>query len=137
MVPLLSARRPAGCATSRTAEPLDGQGKIFAAIAEFTAEGLAILPRSFVMLLTGLDGVAVTARSDPDQKMLQAALRGDAEAAAALTRAAADLVWSACVRVTRARAETEEAFRDVMTELRADGFARLKVMTGAHACAST
>ena len=130
MVPLLSVRRPAGCAASRTTAPLDGQGKIFCAIAEFTAEGLAILPRSFVMLLAGLDGVAVTARTDPDQKMLQAALRGDAEAAAALTRAAADLVWSACLRVTRARAETEEAFRDVMTELRADRFARLKGYDG-------
>ena len=72
----------------------------------------------------------MTARTDPDQKMLQAALRGDAEAAAALTRAAADLVWSACLRVTRARAETEEAFRDVMTELRADRFARLKGYDG-------
>jgi RNA polymerase primary sigma factor len=75
----------------------------------------------------------VTARSDPDQKMLQAALRGDAEAAAALTRSAADLVWSACLRVTRAHAETEEAFRDVITGLRAEGFARLKGYDG-RAC---
>ena len=72
----------------------------------------------------------MTARSDPDQEMLQAALRGDAGAAAALLRAAADLVWSGCVHVTRARAETEEAFRDVMTGLRADGFARLKGYDG-------
>ena len=75
----------------------------------------------------------MSARSDPDQKMLQAALRGDAEAAAALTRSAADLVWTACLRVTRARAETEEAFRDVMTGLRAEGFARLKGYDG-RAC---
>ena len=72
----------------------------------------------------------MTVCSDPDQQTLQAALRGDAEAGAALTRAAADLVWTACVRVTRTRAETEEAFRDVMTGLRADGFARLKGYDG-------
>jgi RNA polymerase primary sigma factor len=49
---------------------------------------------------------------------------------AALTRVAADLVWSACVRITRGRAETEEVFRDVMTSLRAGGFARLRGYDG-------
>jgi RNA polymerase primary sigma factor len=62
--------------------------------------------------------------------MLLAALRGDTQAAAALTQAAADLVWTACVRVTRDRAETEAAFRDVMASLRASGFARLKGYDG-------
>jgi RNA polymerase primary sigma factor len=72
----------------------------------------------------------VTACCDPDQKTLQAALKGDIEAAAAFTRAAADLVWNACQRVTRSEAETEEAFREVMAALRADGFARLKGYDG-------
>lgn len=49
---------------------------------------------------------------------------------AALTRVAADLVWTACVRVTRGRAETEEVFRDVMTSLRAGGFVRLSGYDG-------
>jgi RNA polymerase sigma factor (sigma-70 family) len=69
-------------------------------------------------------------RSDPDQELLHAALAGDPEAAVELTRAAADLVWSACLRVTRTRAETEAAFRDVMTGLRAGAFARLKGYDG-------
>jgi len=72
----------------------------------------------------------VTAHSDPDREILRAALRADAGAAEALTRTAADLVWSACVRVTRGGAETEEVFRDVMTGLRADGFARLRGYDG-------
>lgn len=72
----------------------------------------------------------MTARFDPDQKTLQAALQGDAEAAAAFTRAAADLVWSACLRVTCTQAETEEAFREVMAALRTGGFARLKGYDG-------
>jgi RNA polymerase primary sigma factor len=79
---------------------------------------------------TGLDGEFVTAHSDPDREILRAALRADAGAAEALTRTAADLVWSACVRVTRGGAETEEVFRDVMTGLRADGFARLRGYDG-------
>ena len=74
----------------------------------------------------GPDGGSVTAYSDPERELLGAALRGDAGAAATLTRALADLVWTACLRVTRDGAETEAAFRDVMAALRADGFARLK-----------
>jgi RNA polymerase primary sigma factor len=61
-----------------------------------------------------------------ERALVAAALRGDAAAAAALTRVAADLVWTACVRLTPGRAETEAAFRDVMAALRADDFARLK-----------
>lgn len=76
------------------------------------------------------DGGNVKEPGESDQRILFAALRGDANAAAALTRLAADLVWSACVRVTRDRAETEAAFRDVMAGLRADGFARLKGYDG-------
>jgi RNA polymerase primary sigma factor len=72
----------------------------------------------------------VTAYSDPERELLGAALRGDAGAAATLTRALADLVWTACLRVTRDGAETEAAFRDVMAALRADGFARLKGFDG-------
>jgi RNA polymerase primary sigma factor len=68
----------------------------------------------------------VTAPADPERGLLGAALRGDAGAAAALTRALADLVWTACLRVTHDGVETEAAFRDVMARLRADGFARLK-----------
>ena len=72
----------------------------------------------------------MTAPADSERELLGAALRGDAGAAAALTRAAADLVWTACVRITPARVEAEAAFRDVMTALRADGFARLKGYDG-------
>jgi RNA polymerase primary sigma factor len=72
----------------------------------------------------------VTAHSDPERELLAAALRGDAGAAAALTRAIADLVWTACLRVTQDRSETEAAFRDVMAGLRADGFSRLKGFDG-------
>ena len=93
-------------------------------------EGLEISPRLSVTVRTGLDGESVTAHSDPDREILRAALRGDAAAVAALTRVAADLVWTACVRVTRGRAETEEVFRDVMTSLRAGGFVRLSGYDG-------
>src|SRR5664280_3736496 len=78
----------------------------------------------------GLDGETVTAHADPERELLTAALRGGAGAAATLTRALADLVWTACMRVTQDRAETESAFRDVMASLRADGFARLKGFDG-------
>lgn len=61
----------------------------------------------------------------PDHQLLAAALRGDATAAVELTRALADLVWTACGLVTQGRADTESAFRTVMSALRADGFARL------------
>jgi DNA-directed RNA polymerase specialized sigma24 family protein len=112
------------------AEALDGQGKIFAAILGLTS-GLEISSRSSARSLRrARPGGSVTACCDPDQKTLQAALKGDMEAAAAFTRAAADLVWNACQRVTRSEAETEEAFREVMAALRADGFARLKGYDG-------
>ncbi len=72
----------------------------------------------------------MTAHADPERELLGVALRGDTGAAATLTRALADLVWTACLRVTQDRAETEAAFRDVMAALRADGFARLKGFDG-------
>src|SRR5580658_1959030 len=72
----------------------------------------------------------MTAHADPERELLAGALRGDAGAAAALTRALADLVWTACLHVTRDGTETEAAFRDVMARLRADGFARLQSFDG-------
>lgn len=72
----------------------------------------------------------MTAAADPERELLGAARKGDAAAAATLTRAIADLVWTACLRVTHDRAETEAAFRDVTAALRADGFARLKGFDG-------
>jgi RNA polymerase primary sigma factor len=72
----------------------------------------------------------VTAQTDPERELLDAALRGDAAAATGLTRAIADLAWTACLRVTRGGAETETAFREVMAALRADRFARLKGFDG-------
>lgn len=70
------------------------------------------------------------ARFDPDRSLLAAARNGDVAATDGVIRAAADLVWTACVRVTRARAESEAAFRDVMAALRADNFARLRGYDG-------
>jgi RNA polymerase primary sigma factor len=75
-------------------------------------------------------GEFVTAHADPERELLGAALRGDAAAAADLTRAVADLVWTACLRVSRGKGETEAAFREVMGALRADGFARLRGFDG-------
>lgn len=72
----------------------------------------------------------VTAYFEPDRGLLAAALRGDAEASRRLLRAVADVVWTACRRVTGDRGETEVAFRDVMAALRADGFFRLKGYDG-------
>jgi RNA polymerase primary sigma factor len=88
------------------------------------------LPRLPVTGSIGPDGGSVTAHADPERELLGAALRGDAGAAATLTRAVADLVWTACLRVTRDRAETEATFRDVMAALCADGFVRLKGFDG-------
>ena len=61
----------------------------------------------------------------PHWRAKAAARRGEAAAGAALTRAIADVVWTACHHVTHSRAETETAFREVMGAIRADGFARL------------
>jgi RNA polymerase primary sigma factor len=72
----------------------------------------------------------VTAPLDPDQALLAAALRGTAGAAEDLVRSLADLVWTACGRVTRDAADAEVAFREVMAGLRADGFSRLKDYDG-------
>lgn len=47
-----------------------------------------------------------------------------------MTRAIADTVWTACVRVTQSGEDAEAAFRDVMSALRADGFARLRGYDG-------
>src|SRR5436309_1122135 len=103
---------------------------IFLPARQKTARGLEILPRLTVTGSAGPDGVSVTAHADPERDLVGTALRGDAGAAATLTRAIADTVWTACLRVTRDRAETEAAFRDVMTALRADSFARLKGFDG-------
>jgi DNA-directed RNA polymerase specialized sigma24 family protein len=72
----------------------------------------------------------VTAPPDPDKALLAAALRGAAGAAEDLTRAMADLVWTASGRVTRDSADTEAAFREVMAGLAANRFARLKDFDG-------
>jgi RNA polymerase primary sigma factor len=72
----------------------------------------------------------VTAPLDPDKALLAAALRGAAEAAEALCRSLADLVWTACSRVTRDQADADAAFREVMAGLAADGFSRLKGYDG-------
>jgi len=72
----------------------------------------------------------VTAPFDPDKMLLAAALRGDAGAGEDLVRALADLVWTACGRVTGGGADTETAFREVVAGLRANGFSRLKDYDG-------
>ena len=72
----------------------------------------------------------MTAPFDPDKALLAAALRGDAGAGEDLVRALADLVWTACGRVTCGRADTETAFREVVAGLRANGFSRLEDYDG-------
>jgi RNA polymerase primary sigma factor len=72
----------------------------------------------------------VTAATDPERELLQAALRGNAAAAANLTRSLSDLVWTACLHVSQDKPAAEAAFRDVMTALKADNFARLKGFDG-------
>ena len=73
----------------------------------------------------------MTVPLDPDKVLLAAALRGAAGAAEALTRPRmADLVWTACGRVTRDAAEAEAAFRDAMAGLGANGFSRLRDYDG-------
>jgi RNA polymerase primary sigma factor len=63
--------------------------------------------------------------SRSNRELLAAARRGDAAAADALARGLADLVWTACRRVTLNGVDAEAAFRDVMTAMRAARFARL------------
>lgn len=72
----------------------------------------------------------MTTPAHRERELLDAALKGDAEATAALTRTAADLVWTACLRISSDRTDTEAAFRDVMAALRADDFARLNGFDG-------
>ena len=72
----------------------------------------------------------MTTPLDPDKALLAAALRGAAGAAEDLIRSLADLVWTACSRVTHGGAETEAAFRAVMSALQANGFSRLKDYDG-------
>jgi RNA polymerase primary sigma factor len=72
----------------------------------------------------------VTAPLDPDKVLLAAALRGAAGAAEAFGRSIADLVWSACVRVSHADADAQAAFREVMAGLAANGCARLEGYDG-------
>jgi RNA polymerase sigma factor (sigma-70 family) len=68
--------------------------------------------------------------ADPDRPLLAAALAGAPGAAERLTRALADLVFTACLRVTASPTEAEAAFREVMAELGANGFVRLKLYDG-------
>ena len=68
--------------------------------------------------------------AESERDLVAAALRGDASATATLTRAVADIVWTACVRVSCDRLAAEATFRDVMGALRADCFARLKGYDG-------
>ena len=49
---------------------------------------------------------------------------------AGLTRSLADLVWNACLHISQDKPDTEAAFRDVITALRANNFARLKGFDG-------
>jgi RNA polymerase primary sigma factor len=72
----------------------------------------------------------VTAPLDPDKALLAAALRGAAGAAEDLSRSLADLVWTACARVTPGEVDAQAAFREVMAGLRASGFSRLKDYDG-------
>ena len=67
---------------------------------------------------------------DPDKALLAAAWRGGPEAVEALLRSLADLVWTACRRVTRDDADAQAAFREVMAAIAANGFARLKDYDG-------
>jgi len=67
---------------------------------------------------------------DPDKALLTAAWRGGPEAVEALLRSLADLVWTACRRVTRDDADAQAAFREVMAAIAANGFARLKDYDG-------
>lgn len=73
---------------------------------------------------------ALPDQADSDAALLKAALAGVAGAAERLTRALADLVFTACVRVTSSPEEAEAAFREVMSGLAANGFARLKAYDG-------
>jgi RNA polymerase primary sigma factor len=91
-------------------------------------EGLEISDLLPVTVPAGLDGGFVTTATNP--QLLKAALRGDAEAAEALVRSIADLVWTACLRVTQGSEDTEEVFREVMSALRADDFGRFKSYDG-------
>jgi RNA polymerase primary sigma factor len=72
----------------------------------------------------------VGAPGDRERELLDGALRGDPAAAAGLMRAIADLVWTACQRVTHGGADAEAAFREVMASIRDGGFARLKGFDG-------
>ncbi len=68
--------------------------------------------------------------SQASRALLVAARRGDGAAADALMRGLADLVWTACRRVSSDGADAQVAFREVTTALRADGYARLKGYDG-------
>lgn len=72
----------------------------------------------------------MTAPPEPDRALLAAALRGDPASAEGLLRSLADLVWTACRRVTRSKPDAEAAFLEVVSSLRANDFARLKGYDG-------
>jgi RNA polymerase primary sigma factor len=92
--------------------------------------GLEISRGLPVTVTAGLIGGYVASSDDLNRNVLAAALRGEAEAATALTRAFADTVWTACVHATRGGTDAEAAFSDVMSALCADRFTRLRGYDG-------
>jgi RNA polymerase primary sigma factor len=68
--------------------------------------------------------------SEPDRALLVAALQGDTGAGRALLQSLADLIWTACCRVTRDATDAEGAFRQVTASLQADRFERLRGYDG-------
>jgi RNA polymerase primary sigma factor len=82
-----------------------------------------------LQLFAGVQG-SVVAASESDRALLAAALRGDDGAAQALAQSLADLVWTACRRVTAGVAEAEDAFGAIMTSLQANRFERLRGYDG-------
>lgn len=65
-----------------------------------------------------------------DQKLVRAVLAGDPAAMERFLRAIADIVWSACRRLTRDEAEAREAYTAVCADLAANGFERLRPYDG-------
>lgn len=65
-----------------------------------------------------------------DRDLVRAVLSGDPAAAERFLRATADIVWSACRRLTRDEAETRDAFAAVLAAMQADGFQRLRPYDG-------
>ena len=120
-------RRRAGRTACPPPPPLDGRGNFFRGSRRGAVE---ILPGLTISVGVMSQGWSAATTFHPERDLVAAALRGEGGAAVALSRAAADVVWTACLRVTRERCETEAAFRAVMASLRADRFARLRLYDG-------